>query len=291
MKMNSKTTTTIALALLLSLAFISMASALTIQNVETSKTDIQPGDRFSVDIEIENTLSSDAEDVVVSLDLTGVPFAPYQSSNQVMKAELNEDDSKVFSFELIAGSDADSGVYKIPVNIVYQLGSENKTANGLISIVINAQPQLDVSIEGVLIKGQTKELTIRIVNSGLGEARLLSLKVIPVSGLKIIGSDSVYIGNIESDDFDSADFQISVPESVPGTINLIVELAYRDSKNKEFAETKYLPVKIYTRDEAIEVGLVSKSNTLTYVIVVVVLIVVWLIWRAWRKRRKRAGRV
>ncbi len=286
--MKNKTTLTIIMGIMFSLVLISTVSALTIDSVQTSKDSIQPGDRFSVEIEIENNLDVDAEDVVVSLDLSSGAFAPYESSNQLMKDEIEEDESKTFIFELIADADADSGTYKIPVSIVYKEGDENKTSSGLISLILNAQPELKVSLEDVvLIKGQTKEISVRVVNSGLGEAKLLGLKIIPLSGLKVIGTDSVYIGNIESDDFDSADFKISVNKDATSAVSLPVEISYRDSRNKEFSETKYLSLRTYTFDEAVELGLASKSNTLTYVIVIIVLFVLWLIYRRWKKARKR----
>ena len=54
---------------------------------------------------------------------------------------------------------------------------------------------------------------------------------------------------------------------------------------------KVFQIEVYTQEEAIALGLIQKSNTLTYVIILVVLIVVWFIYRSWRKRKKRAGRV
>lgn len=283
--MKNKTTMAIILGIILSLNAV---SALTIDSVQTSKTDIQPGDRVSIRLDIENNLDSDADNVVVSLDLSMVPFAPYESSNQIMKDEVEEGESRNFEFELIADSDASSGTYKIPVNIDYEISDEVKTSSGLVSLIISARPQLDVSIEeAFVIKGRTSEISVRVVNSGLGEARLLSLNLQGVGGLKLLSGGSVYIGNIDSDDFDNADFTISADGTAPGTINLPVEIVYRDSKNKEIRETKFVSLKTYSHDEAVALGLASKSNTMTYVIVIVVLLVLWFIYRSWKKRRKR----
>lgn len=283
----NKTTIAIILGIFLSLSF---ATALTIDSVETTPSTIQPGDVVSIKLDIENNLDSDVKDVIVSLDLEMVPFAPYESSNQIMKDEIEEGRSRNFEFDLIADSDGESGTYKIPVSIVYEIGGETESTGGLVSLIISAMPQLDVSIEeAFVIKKKTSEISVRVVNSGLGEARLLSLSLQGVGGLKLLSGDTVYIGDIDSDDFDSADFKVSVSTTAPGTINLPVEVVYRDSKNNEIRETKFISLRAYTMDEAVELGLASKSNTMTYVIVVVVLIILWLIWRSWRKRRKKRG--
>jgi len=283
----NKAITTIAIVFLLSLSF---ASAITISDVSTSPSEIQPGQTFNLEIKVENILDKDVKEVVVSLDLSLVPFAPHQSSNEARKEELDEDDSKTFEFDLISSSDTDSGTYKIPVTINYELDSVEKTATGLVSVTINAKPNLDLSLESSpLIKGRNSELSIRVTNSGLGEARLLSLRVIPISGLKLISSGNVYIGDIDSDDFDNADFSVSLNSNAASIINLPIEISYRDSRNKEFTETKYLPIKAYSEDEALELGLIQKSNTTTYLIVILVLVVLWWLWRR-RKRKQRLER-
>jgi len=283
----NKAITTIAIVFLLSLSF---ASAITISDVSTSPSEIQPGQTFNLEIKVENILDKDVKEVVVSLDLSLVPFAPHQSSNEARKEELDEDDSKTFEFDLISSSDTDSGTYKIPVTINYELDSVEKTATGLVSVTINAKPNLDLSLESSpLIKGRNSELSIRVTNSGLGEARLLSLRVIPISGLKLISSGNVYIGDIDSDDFDNADFSVSLNSNAASIINLPIEISYRDSRNKEFTETKYLPIKAYSEDEALELGLIQKSNTTTYFIVILVLVVLWWLWRR-RKRKQRLER-
>lgn len=284
----NKTIVTIAIVFLLSLSF---ASTITISDVSTSPSEIQPGQTFNLEIKVENILDKDVKEVVVSLDLSLVPFAPHQSSNEVRKEELDEDDSKTFEFDLISSSDTDSGTYKIPVTINYELDSVEKTATGLVSVTINAKPNLDLSLESSpLIKGRNSELSIRVTNSGLGEARLLSLRVIPISGLKLISSGNVYIGDIESDDFDNADFSVSLNSNSASIINLPIEISYRDSRNKEFTETKYLPIKAYSEDEALELGLIQKSNTTTYFIVILALVVLWWLWRRRKRKQRLEGR-
>ena len=273
----------------------SVVSALTISSVSSNPTEVAPGEEVKLIIEIENNLGKDVKNVVVNLDLEeDSPFAPYKCSSQVIIEEIDDSDEEDVKFDLITNSDAKSGVYKIPVKISYMIvdGNESKLeSKGLVSLIINAKPELYVSIEdGMLIKGRNNELIIKIVNSGLGDARLLSLKLGSVSGIKILGSDNTYIGNIDSDDFDTAEFDISINENIQSSISLPVEITYRNSRNEEITENMNLVLKIYSEEEAIELGLIKKNNSLIYVGIGVILILSYVIYRVQKKRKLKSGK-
>ena len=51
-----------------------------------------------------------------------------------------------------------------------------------------------------------------------------------------------------------------------------------------------LPFKVYTEEEALNLGLIKKSNTTLYIEGAAILLVAWLIWRAIKKRRKNNRR-
>jgi len=278
---------------------IYLASALTITSVISNPAEVQPGEKFSLDLKIENTLNQDIEDVVVSLVLSSaqgtIPFAPYQSSNEIRIDSIDEDDNEKANFDLMAFSDSVSGTYTIPVQVSYTLDNGTRVSNenlGVVSVIINAKPKIDVSSEGgLLIKGTNGKISIKVINSGLGDSKFLSVSLKSISGIQLTNSNKVYIGNIDSNDFDTADFEVFVNADAPSTINLPVELIYTDSQNKQITENKIVSLKTYTIKEATDLGLISKNNTLLVILSIVGLLVLFLIYRRIRKknRTKRNG--
>jgi hypothetical protein len=275
---------------------IYLASALTITSATSNPSEIQPGEKFSLELRIENNLNQDIEDVVVSLDLSKVTyFAPYQSSNEVRIEGIDEDDDETANFDLITSSNAVSGTYTIPVTIKYTEDNGTKVPSeslGVVSVIINAKPKIDVSSEGsVLIKGTNGKVTIKVINSGLGDAKFLSISLNSILGIQSTNSNKVYIGNIDSNDFDTADFDVFVNTDAPSTINLPVKLTYTDSRNNQITESEIISIKTYTIKEATELGLIKKNNTLGVVLSIVGVIVLFLIYRRIRKknRTKRNG--
>ncbi len=274
---------------------IYLASALTISSATSNPDEVQPGEKFTLDLKIENNLNQDAKDVVVSLVLNNaqnaIPFAPYLSSNEIRIDRIRSDDDEKATFDLTAFPSAVSGTYLIPVAVNYVLGNDtNNPKNeslGLVSVTINAKPAIDVSSENsFLIEGQSGKITLKIVNSGLGESKFLNVAVSPANGIKITSPSNAYIGNIDSNDFDSVDFNIITDANAPGTISLPVEITYRDFMNNEITENKIVSIKAYSREEAISLGLINKNNNLLIIISVTGALALFLIYRKIRKRNK-----
>lgn len=267
-------------ALILSLVFTLQVSALTITNVDSPKQ-IQPGQSEDITLTIRNDLDEDFENIRVSLNLNNQPFSPYQSGSEEIIEDLNEGKSKEVDFTLQADSNAKAGVYKIPVILSYN----NTQETDYISLTINAKPEIQINSENYLIKGRNNELNIKFVNTGLTDIKFLTVRI-QDSGFQTISSKEVYIGDIDSNDFDSASYDVFVDSQASGIISVPVTLTYRDSLNNEFAETRSVSLKAYSNQEAIKLGLVKKSNTATIIIVLVSLLVLYLIYRFVKKRLK-----
>mgnify|MGYP001604968839 CR=1 FL=1 len=303
--MENKTIKILILFAAIFIAQLYLASALTISSVISSPREVQPGEKFSLDLKIENNLNEKVKDVVASLVLnanvnpiTGqiispaVPFAPYQSSNEVRIDSINEDDDEKASFDLIASSDSISGIYTIPVKIKYNYnnGTVAPEENFIVSVIINAKPNIEISSENnILIKGTNGKISIRIINSGLGYAKFLSISLKQVAGVQITDSNKIYIGNIESNDFDTADFNIFVNADASSSISLPIELTYSDSRNNQITKQETSLIKTYTKKEAIGLGLVNKNNTPLIIISVIGILSILLVYRRIRKRNKRNG--
>ena len=80
--------------------------------------------------------------VEISLDLSTLPFAPFESSNEQNIDKIDEDETELFSFQIMALTQAEAGVYKIPVKINYydenSIKQPEKTS--IISIKVTAKP-------------------------------------------------------------------------------------------------------------------------------------------------------
>lgn len=278
------------IAFLLILSAVQFADALAISSVDVSPSEIAPGGTAEITIDLKNNFDRTLSDIEVYLDFSSekLPIAPYGSGAEKSIEEIRSDKSKTIIFSVIALSDAKPGVYKIPVMIKYTDNGTEVKRSSLISLSVNAKPTLYITAEdSVLIKGQSNVLSIKIINNGLSDVKLLTARLNEVIGINMLSQQEVYIGELSSDNFDRAEFKIFISDNSPGVLNLPVELAYRDAANNELKETKSLELNAYSKEEAISLGLLKRNNNLAIIITIMVLILAFVLYRRIRKRRRQ----
>lgn len=268
---------------------ISIASAITISQISVSPNTVEPGKTASVRVTLENNFDDQVDNVQVGIDLSNVPLSP-KSSSALFVEKIKSDKSDDFDFEISVNADADAGVYKFPVIIKYDLNNKTIQEGTISSVTINAKPILDLSTDSFLLANQKGTLNIKITNLGLAKARFLEANLESSAGYQLLSSSKNYIGDLNSNDFDSVSIIVYVKN--PGTVSIPVNLVYKDFANNDYSESKTVSVRIYSQEEALNLGLVKKSNTGTYVALVIVLIILYLIYRRIRKwaRNKKANR-
>lgn len=288
MRKNTKLIVTITLLALYLLSLVSMASALVVSSVSTNPMEIAPGETSTIEIVLENDMNIDISDVSVALDFREVPFAPFESSSEDSIDKIEEDEDEKARFRIIALNDAKSGIYKIPVSISYIENEIVKTKNSLISLNVNSKPELGLEVEeGLLLKNSRNDVEITIINKGLSDVRFLEIELGDSGYFEVLSRKKIYVGDIDSDDFDSVDFNIFFNKNAPDKVNLPVILTYKDSSNNEIRDNFNLVLDVYSREKAIEFGLITESKTSTYVGIVVLLVVIFLGYRSVRKRMKK----
>ncbi|MFH1325353.1 MAG: hypothetical protein ABIH49_01110 [archaeon] len=272
--------------IILIVQIFSLVAALSVKSVSTEPQEVAPGEIVKMTIKLENNLGYDLESVDVSLVLSGVPFAPKGSSSD-FSSEIDDDDSESFNFELISSADAIAGAYEIPVHVNYQKSGDNLTLSKdfSVSVIVNAKPDLTLSSEGFLIKNQKNEIEIKVTNIGLGKAKFLEVELGGSGLYDILSSNNIYVGDLESDDFDSVSFDVFAKQN--GMLEFPITLNYRDAMNNQITEAKKILIKSYDAEEAQSLGLVSKSNTLIYVSVAVLILVAWFFWRKLKKKKRK----
>lgn len=272
----------LVLALIFALVIVKVASAMVITDV--SVPTFTPGSEGTVRITVDNTLNSDAQDVTLTLDLEGIPFIATGGSSDGTD-EIQEDDDGGFVYTLKASQDIKPGNYQIPYILEYTDSSNGskKEVQGSIGVTVNGNIDLSFSVETETpVVGSQGKVTLKIVNRGFADAKFVNVQVYP-SGFTLLSSDQSYIGTIDSDDFETAAFDV-IFNKEKATFSALVQ--YKDFENNLKTQNIDLPLTVYTPEKAQELGIIQKSNLPIYIGVVVVLVVLWFVWRAIQKRRR-----
>ncbi len=279
---NKKLILTIALSLVV--LFSTFASAVTVNSVSVDT--LSPGKEGTIKIELKNNLNDEVTSVSIKLDFTNLQLNPIDNSEDSID-KIRVDHTEEFIFRIKAANDIKPGDYKVPYTIVYTINNESKTKSGSIGVSVKGNADLRFTVETTKpVVGEKDKLTLKIVNKGFGDAKFTSVKLIP-EGFTLLSESDIYIGQINSDDFETATFDVIYTSQNP-TLTAIVE--YKDFDNKDISKPINLPITVYSQEKALELGLISKNNTFLYIIIIVAIILIIILYRTIRKSIRQAKR-
>lgn len=264
---------------------------LAIEKVELDTEMIGPGKTSNLEVIIKNAADSVLRKVLVKLDLTGIPIAPFGSSNEKTIYQIDSREEKTLNFTLIAEPDAESKLYKIPLKIKYwdELGNNYTNDDNIIGIRIGEKPDLSLTIDSSEIykQGQVGEIAVKFVNKGVSDIKLVNSRMRESDSYEIISPSEYYVGDIDSDDYETAEFKIYLKEG-KDSVKIPVEVEYLSANNIEYNKIYDLDLKLYSDSEAKRLGMAGGGSGLTGFIILIVIVGggVYL-YRKWKKRRKK----
>ncbi|MCJ7450264.1 MAG: COG1361 S-layer family protein [Candidatus Nanohaloarchaeota archaeon QJJ-9] len=230
-------------------------AALVVSNIDFPEK-VGPGTSNSMGLSIKNLADSQLKNIDVSLGLASeeLPFATRGTSmNRIEKIEPGE--SAETSFDISADQDAENGLYKIPITLEYEDEAGNQhTTEPITGLVVGGSSDLEVGVnqKDDLFPGSKGSVTLRITNQGDGRARFVSLKVPEGEGYEVLSTSEIYLGNMDSDDYQTAEFDLYVENG--SDISLPAELHYRDDTGEKIEDTRHVDLQVYGQDE------ISKYN-------------------------------
>jgi hypothetical protein len=270
-----------------------------ITSAATTPEQIAPGGSAELRIQLRNLASSYIKNVKLKLNLEPVtetssltstttvisdlPFAPVDSSTEKIVERIDPDQTADVVFKIKAYPDAASKLYKVPITISYSDALGNSyTKEDLVGILVNSEPELIVTVDSTTLYGSQKtgNVVLQFTNKGIGDVKFLTVTLQESAQYDILSpSNIVYLGNINSDDFDTAEFKIFLKNG--DNLDLPFKIDYRDANDNQYEKTGVAKLTIQSAEK---LG-VKTSNTGVYIaIVAAVLIVGFFILRRRKKK-------
>ncbi|HLC64519.1 MAG TPA: COG1361 S-layer family protein [Candidatus Nanoarchaeia archaeon] len=246
-----------------SIAIRTFDSILYVVDVDSVPRAISPGGVGKITIKYKNLADSLIRNVKTKIDLSSVPFAPVQSSNVKVIEEIPALSSAEVEFSVMAEAGAQSKAYKIPLELSYndELNTRYAT-NDTIGLVIGGVPELAINIEEseIVRSGTSGKIVIKFVNRGPVDIKFMNIRLEDKDNVKVIGPKEAYIGNIDSDDFETEEFNIYVENGE--SVAIPFEISYKDANNNDYSEKMELPITVYSASEAQKYGLANGNSSI-----------------------------
>ena len=218
-----------------------------------------------------------------------MPFFPIGSTNEKVISYIEPQATKSMDFDLLVDPDAASKSYKIPISIRYSdATNRNYSKSNIITFIVGGEPDVSVGIDSTTIYsgGTAGEVRVKIVNKGLPDMKFVNLRLASDPKYRMLSPSEVYLGNIDSDDYETADFKIFVEKTSDKKVILPLTLEYKDANNKDYKKTVNLELPLYSSSEAKKLGLVKGNNRYYWILLTLVVVAGFFGYRVWKKRRK-----
>lgn len=262
---------------------------LVIENVST-KGKSSPGLVNNLEFKLKNTLKEPLRDFKLSLNLSrGIPFSPVGSTSTKVLKFVEPEEKFDISFKLRSDSTVDSGSYKIPYILRYA-DKQGKFYNerGIVSVPVGGDPEINLGITSsdLMEKGKKGSFSVYLSNRDESQAKFLKLKLLEDSSYEILSPEKIYIGNVDSDSYETAEYKIYVKKDAED-LEVPIQLTYKNWKGEKFEREELVSLNLYNQSEIGNMNLKKTDNTLFMVIVAVIgILVVYGAYRYWKSRKK-----
>jgi len=276
----------LVLLIIILTSFSVSAQILRVDMIKQDPDPVRAGDVVKVTFKLENLWDETQNDVRVEL-LPEYPLSLYESSNvkNLGRVESRRTyDAVYFDYKLKVDADATKGDHELKMNL--HVGDMTYKPDTIFFVDVDADKislKPYISASDLVVSGRSGKFTIEIANTGGEDVEALELELLPSEGYKLLSTSSyIYVGNLESDDTESVDYNIYVPENVQ-VVKIPINLKYMVN-DKDYEKDFELGINLLTMEEAKQVGLLKVSYTSYYVLGVVVLILLLLALRRIFKR-------
>ncbi len=243
---------------------------------------VVPGQIFNVTLKFRNAGKIAVKNLDVSFDLPEGTFSTIGTGAKKRVDYIAAEETETVGFQMASDTSTAVKVYNVPVTLSYQ-DERNKqyTDTAKISIVVNAKPEISMSVDSTKFSSKTSPgtVSVKIVNKGVVNMKYVSIKLIETPDYEVLSSSNeAYVGNLDSDDFETVDFTIKPKVSEP---RLQLQMEFKDPYNMAYQESYNLPLRIITAADLGNGGF--PWGTIIIVLAVVGGIIYWRV----RKKKKR----
>jgi len=192
-------------------------------------------------------------------------------------------------YTFFVSSSTPLAVQALPVVITYtdNTGSSH-TLSTSIGVPVDSKASYFANLEDtkIYMTGQKGSITASVSNIGQPEMYHVTLQLLPSSDYDVIGSTTSYLGNLQSDDFETGQFMVYSKNAQNGNLPLNFEMKYTDSYGRQHTENFTLNNTIYNKTEAARLGLVASGGK-SWVVLLVIVIIIGGIWYFNRRRKSK----
>ena len=264
-------------------------SILSINEINTNGS-LEIGKENQLKLILKNNANSQIKDISVTLNLDNTPIHTYKMTNKKNILTLESNQEATLLYDLMVEPDASPGVYGISFNIEYYDAEGNRVEDTQkSSLIIGEEPSIliEKANQNPIEKNKVQKIDLNIVNSGNSKIKYLKTYIdkANIRGGSLLSPESQYIGNIDSDDYETITLNILTTKE--NTLEIPISIEYMDELNQKHTLKNIITYNLYSTDDLENMGVKEKSKTYIYAITLFLIIAGYYGFRKIRKNKRR----
>ncbi len=257
-------------------------AVLVIDDYQVSPVPVVPGQTIDVTLKLRNAGGIGVKNLDVGIDLGDGKFSTIGSGAKKRVSRIDAGETAEVAFQLASDTSTEVRVYSIPVSLSYQDDrSKQYNDTAKFSLVVNAKPEISLTVDSTEFQSKSGPgtITLKVVNKGVIDLKYVTMRLIQTGEYDVLSpSNEEYVGNLDSDDFETVDFLIRPRASQP---RLQVQLEFKDPYNVNFKQDYDLPLRILTDRD------LGKGGMPFGTIILVLLLIGGGAYWYWKRRKKK----
>jgi len=254
---------------------------------------VPQGGIATISINLKNNDASLLKDISVELDLPD-ELVPVGSTVLKKIQKINPKREETLNYTVTASGDAVSKAYQIPLKVSFsdEVGY-NYSQSDVMGLLVGSDPDYYFNLEesDVFSQGKKGNVVLSLSNTGPADIKFLTMELLPSDDFVVLSNYKTYVGNLEPDDYETAEFEIYMKEE--GDVPLEVDVEYRDNYNMKHSMTHKVNVHSYSNTELLKYGYQTSNGKITYLFYLLAIIFAYLFYKNWRVEKDvvKAGKI
>lgn len=220
------------------------APLLLLSSYDSGQDVLQPGDRFTLTMTLQNVGTAPVSDLIVLFSAqesenggtTYTTFAPQGAGGTIYVGELAANGTVVeLTHDFVVDGTVSSGIYGLPIRMRYKLPDGTQEEDFLqASLVVVQLPRLQFSREieppARATVGQSFPLLVRVANIGSQDVDLTVARV-SVDGGEVTDGAETFMGTLRV--LDDTEIEAEILPTQEGPVTITLSLFYLDDLNRE----------------------------------------------------------
>ncbi len=253
----------------------------------------KPGNYVTLYVKGENPGGGVVENATFELEVDyPFSFKPGEEATRHV-GSIGSQESILLEYHLYVDKNALEGTYTLYLKLCLDQTCETFSKTSFqVSVKTGGMPKIEVGLDDsdIFTGGKKGSVTLNVINRGLLDTKFLALELMPNEQFDIISPAKVYVGEVASDDVETAEYEIYVKENVAvnesARIMLPVSVEYSDANDKEYSETQNVYLNVYSKEDLAKMGLVSNNAALVQqgVLIIAGLVFLFIIYKWYKKK-------